>query len=137
MRVDWSGNPEHLQAVQEKLGGVFQCSPTYWLAVVGDEGELLSVMVYHNFGPASCEITCVVFQVAPFSRKVLRDLFAYPFYQLGLRSVHSIVEISNSRSLDLTRRLGLAPAGLLRNWYENGSDGILHQMLKEECKWLT
>jgi hypothetical protein len=125
---------EHLAKAEEVLGFKYEIPPT-WLSVVDGVGELLAIMIYHNASQCNCEITCVTFKPCPLSRKVYRDLFAYPFLQCGFRRLSAVVKVSNSRSLDCTRRLGFSVEGLLRNWYPD-CDGILFSMLKEECKWL-
>jgi hypothetical protein len=135
VKVDWSQNPAHLKTAADTLGVEYRCQPVYWLSVVGDDGELCCVWVYHNFSMCSAEISVVVLKRRAFRRDHLRTMFAYPFYQLGLRRLHSVVKETNVPSLEQTSRLGFAVEGLLRNWYPD-CDGILHGLLKENCKWL-
>lgn len=135
MRIDWSQNPLYLEQAAATLGVKFKSSPTYWLAVVDDDGTACCVWVFNNFAMCSAEVSVVVLQKRIFRREHLRAMFAYPFHQLGLRRLHSVVRVDNVASLNQTRRLGFAVEGLLRNWYPD-CDGILHGLLKEDCKWL-
>lgn len=135
MKIDWGQNPAHLEAAAEVLGAEFVSRPTYWLSVVDDDGTLCCVWVYNNFSAGSAEVSVVVLEKRHFRREHLRTMFAYPFHQLGLRRLHSVVRTDNAASLLQTRRLGFAVEGLLRNWYPD-CDGILHGLLKEECKWI-
>ena len=135
MKIDWSMRAEHLAMAEAQLGVLFKSQPTYWLSIVGGEGELLFVMVYNNFTTRDCEISCASFGSRPFTRKVIHDLFAYPFYQLSLARVSAKISKSNHRALAQISRFGFVEEGLLRDWFPEG-DGIMFGMLKEECKWL-
>jgi RimJ/RimL family protein N-acetyltransferase len=134
MKVDWSQNREYLDKLKEALSSDFY-EPVTWAAVVGEGGTLRTIVAFHNFCPASCEISVATFHPRPIDRQVLRELFKYPFEALGLRRIHSVVRTDNAKSLELTAKLGLKVEGYVQHWYPD-CDGIFHGMLREDCKWL-
>jgi len=134
LKLDWSQNRETLQLLEARLGTEFD-QPVTWAATVSDEGEVLMVIAFHNFVPAGCEISVAAFHPRPVNRSALRAIFYYPFVAMGFRRIQSVVRVTNAESLRMTEKLGLQVEGLLRRWYPE-CDGILHGMLKEECKWL-
>ena len=135
MKIDWRQNPEYLAAAASALG--FESfGNAHHLSVVDSQGELALIWVYHNFAEMNCEITVVSFQPAVYTPRILSSLFAYPFFQLGLRRVTAVIRADNQRSLEQTRRMGFRVEGLLRNWYPD-CHGILHGLLREECKWVA
>lgn len=134
MKLDWSQNPKYLQELELALGGTFP-PPVTWAATVADSGETLMVIAFHNFGPATCEISVAAFHPRPVNRSALRAIFYYPFVAMGLRRIHSVVRTDNAESLRMTAKLGLEVEGFVKHWYPDG-DGIFHGMLKENCKWL-
>lgn len=134
MIVDWTQPPEALEMLKEALQIPGFVGPCHWLAVRGERGEILATFAFHNFGLAGCEWSVAIFDLRP-SRHVLKQIFAYPFHQLGLRRITGIVRETNKRSFDITSRLGFRVEGLLRDWYPD-CNGILLGMTKEECKWL-
>lgn len=70
------------------------------------------------------------------SPKTLRQLFAYPFVQLGLRRMTTITAANNASARALDERLGFKQEGILRAHYPGDVDAILYGMLREECRWL-
>lgn len=135
MKIDWTQPPEARDALLKAIGMPDFIGPHYWLAVIGDDGSLVAVWAYHNFGPTGCEMSGAVFSRRLVPREVMRALFAYPFHQLGFRRITCTVRPSNTVSLNIVRRMGFRVEGLLRNWYPD-DHGILLGLLKEECKWL-
>jgi len=134
MKVDWSQNPEHKRKLELALGGEFP-PPVAWASTVDNEGEVLMTIAFHNFGPATCEISVAAYTANCVTREALARIFHYPFIAMGLRRIHSVVRVDNPESLRMTEKLGLKVEGYVRHWYPD-CDGIFHGMLKEECKWL-
>jgi len=135
MKVDWSENPVHRQALLDALKFEDLGSDAHHLSVVDSQGRLLYVMGYHNFAESNCEICVANFGIQSLiPPTIVATLLAYPFYQLNLRRLTAIVRADNHRSLEHTRRMGFRVEGLLRNWYSD-CHGILHGLLREESLW--
>lgn len=70
------------------------------------------------------------------SRDTLRQFFSYPFEQIGCARISVLVGVNNERSLKVVRGLGFIQEGVIRKAMDDGSDGILLGILKEECRWI-
>jgi RimJ/RimL family protein N-acetyltransferase len=66
----------------------------------------------------------------------LRAIFSYPFNQLQCIRVSALCAKANRRSRDLVERLGFVAEGNIRHAFGMGRDGILHGMLKQDCRWI-
>jgi RimJ/RimL family protein N-acetyltransferase len=135
LKIDWSQNEQHRLMAENAIGVQFRGEPTYWLSVIDTSGNVTAVVVYCGFTACSCEVSVVAFSRHAYSRKVLRDLFSYPFLQLGLRRLHAYTRADSTTAAEQLSRLGFRVEGLLRNWYPD-CHGVLHGLLKEECKWI-
>jgi hypothetical protein len=67
----------------------------------------------------------------------LRRLFAYPFTQLSLPRLTSIVARDNKRCRKLCEGLGWKIEGVVRRAYDGRRDAIIYGMLRDECRFLT
>lgn len=134
MKIDFSQNREHLAELEKKLCISFEGG--HWLSVVGEGGTLLAVVAYYGFSAGNCEFSVATFGQHPFSRQILRTLFAYPFQQLQLRRVTAVSSFNNPRAVNLLERLGFVKEGVVRNWFPD-AHGLLLGMTREECKWLS
>lgn len=135
VKVDWSQNPEHLQKLEDALGGGFY-PLVVWASTISKEGEVLMTVAFHNFGPSGCELSAACFAPHALSAKALREIFHYAYVAMGYRRLSAVVRIDNVRSLEAVRKLGFRVEGYVKNWYPD-CDGIFHGMLKEECKWVA
>jgi hypothetical protein len=70
------------------------------------------------------------------TRRVLRQMFEYPFVQLGVLRVSGCVARENSASRLFAKRIGCREAGILEHEYGPGRDGVLYTMTRERCKWI-
>lgn len=69
-------------------------------------------------------------------RDIMKEMFQFPFRELGCERMQSTVAVDNLRSRRFTEGIGFEQEGLLRRAY-NGKDAILYGMLRDECPWLT
>lgn len=71
------------------------------------------------------------------NRPFLRAAFRYPFLELGVRRLGTLVTETNERSLRFVRHLGFVQEGIAREAGPDGADIICFGMLKRECRFLT
>lgn len=69
------------------------------------------------------------------TRYSLSVLFAYPFHQLKVRRMTSVIAKRNKASRSLCERLGFRLEGTIRQGVE-GDDLCVYGILKSEVKWL-
>jgi len=62
--------------------------------------------------------------------------FDYPFMQLGVNQILATVGSSNTKALNLVKRLGFKQLYKIKEGAPKGSDLILFSMSKANCKWL-
>lgn len=60
----------------------------------------------------------------------LRDIFRYCFARV--RRVTARTSVNNIRTIHVLTKLGFQREGLLRQWFKDGSDGVLFGLLKSE-----
>lgn len=135
MKIDWSQNLSHLLWAEDRLQVRFSGIEAKWISVLDDSGNLLGVVIYTRFTVTNCEMSVAAASPKFLSRRALRAFFGYPFNQLGLERVTSLISVDNAKSYKLCRGLGFSVEGCLRKWF-SPLDGMVMGLLKEECKWL-
>lgn len=105
------------------------------LGVVKD-GKLLGGVVFDQWTERNVVMSGAFDSPRWCSRQTLRQLFSYPFIQLGLRRMTTITTADNERAIRLDLKLGFQHEGTLRNFFPGDVDGVVLGMLREECRWL-
>lgn len=105
------------------------------LAAVED-GRILGVVVFDGFTPYDANMHIVIEDKRCVTRAILKQVFHYPFRQLGLARVTGLVPSSNAAALDFDRRLGFFEEGRKLNAFGEGEDEVVLGMTTEECRWL-
>lgn len=90
---------------------------------------------YNNFVGKICNICLVIQKPEYFTRDVIKACFEYPFQQAGVEIITAMVDSTNQRSIEVTRRSGFKQVLELK---DGGLDGnmLMFTMSKSECKWL-
>ena len=70
-------------------------------------------------------------------RHVLKRAFTVPFRDLGVGIVIAKVLSTNAASLRLVRHLGFREVCRGRDWVRPGVDLVVHEMRREECRWVA
>lgn len=71
------------------------------------------------------------------TRPVLRAAFGYAFEFKGLRRLNFHVSCKNIEIQVFALKLGLRIEGTTRCGFDDGSDGVLFGMIREECPWIN
>lgn len=127
--------PEALEFANRLLGVKFTADTARWISAVDSDGRLMGVVILTRFTSSNCEMSIVSVNRRFISKALIRALYQYCFVDLGLRRVTCIVDSSNSRSLDVCRRLGFIEEARLQNLYGD-NDGIVFRMKREEFNLL-
>ena len=107
-----------------------------YIAIGFEEGgELKGGVVFTNCTPTNVNAAIVL--EAPMTRRFLRAVFYYPFIQLKVKRITALVDASNERSLNLTRKLGFKQEGRLREAAMDGGDTFVFGILQRDCRYLT
>ena len=102
------------------------------------DGRLIAGVGYSNWTPSvDIRMHVAAEHGEPWlSRKALQAFFYYPFIELGVRRVSSLILPSNSRSIRLSEPLGFKSEGRIREAWHTGDDLLLYGLLKRECRYL-
>lgn len=109
--------------------------PDYRALAAVDGTEILGAVVYDCFYAHDCNLSIAIASPRCVTRGTLRQVFNYPFKQLGLTRVSASVAADNEKSLRLMERWGFQKEGVKRNGYGH-CDEILFGMLRSESKWI-
>lgn len=132
---------DHIVAVwvAEKLGmPVEQFGACSGMGVVY-QGKLIAGVVYNNFhryekgGVIEGSIASSVPRWA--TRKVLKDIFSYPFEQMKVTRFQVVCKKSNKHGRRFVARLGFKMEGVVRCLWNGKSDAVLYSMLPSENRW--
>lgn len=101
------------------------------------EGEIVAVCVYENFTKFDCSMHCASDGSAQWmSREFLLAAFAYPFSQLGMRRISTMVPARNTRAIAFDQHVGWVQEGICRKCMAGDEDMIILGMLREECRFI-
>lgn len=69
-------------------------------------------------------------------RSLLRPAFAYPFVECGRTLLLGIIPADNAKSCAMAKRLGFRESYRVVDGWSTGTDLVLMQMRRHECRWL-
>lgn len=103
-------------------------------------GELVAGIVFNNYtvmrAGSSLEASIAATTPRWASRSVLRDIFLYPFGQLGVTRLWAQTAKGNKRARRFLVRLGFSYEGMARRAYDGTRDAAVYSLLPHECKFL-
>ena len=100
-------------------------------AALMKDGKIAGAVVFNNYHllhkGSWCEISTAIDDAGCISRRVLRELFDYPFNQLGVKRLQAATAVTNLRCRSFIERLGFKLEGLARKStrWRDGPSGIL------------
>lgn len=110
------------------------------IGVLRKDGALMGGVIYSNFrelpfGGHSIEMDCAG-EPGWLTKATLKVFFRYPFNQLGVVRITTMVAKANKRARTLNERLGFKQEGCIRNGMGGGKDMIVFGMLRSDCRFL-
>lgn len=105
------------------------------LGVVRD-GQLVAGVIWHNYRGHDIEATIASDTPNWAFPSTLRRLFAFPFVQLGVVRVTSIVSRENKVSQRFCEGLGFQLEGVCRRGMDGKTDAMIYGCLRGECRVL-
>lgn len=104
------------------------------LAAIEGE-EIVGAVVYDAFTPYECCIHVRLDKPGCKTPGVLRQVFAYPFEQLGLKRLTGLVAKTNQKGHKLCTYLGFHFEGVKQSALGD-DDEVIYGLLRENCKWV-
>ena len=136
VEFDTSRRPKYREWAAKKIG-IDNFRPDAVTITALKDGNIAAVTVFDTFSGNDCQVHVASDGSRTWlSRQYLHLAFAYPFLQLKLRRVTSLVSEKNAASLNFCQQSGFTQEGRLRKAAERGEDLILLGMLREECRWI-
>lgn len=96
---------------------------------------LLAVVAYNAFTGRTCMMHSAIDDPSVINRTFVKAIFEYPFVEVGLTHVLAPVEASNTRALSIDSQCGFREINRFEGASMDGSDLILLQIRKHECRW--
>lgn len=134
--ITYNFNPEKVCSwICEKAGGKY----TEICTGIGIEhnGNLIAAAMYHDFTGANGSILMGwrVENRKYITAKFYAMAFDYPFNQLKVQRINSLVKKSNIHALELNKKIGFNQEFIIERYFPN-DDCVLSSMYKENCRFL-
>lgn len=122
--------------LQEDPKGFGKCNG---LIVVLNDG-IIAAVIYHDYKvfPEASTISASIASIDKrwATRKNLRTMFSYPFEEIGVACIRTVVRRSNTKARSMNKRLGFKEEGVARKGYDGIEDAVVYSMLPDECVWI-
>lgn len=100
-------------------------------------GQIAAGVVFHNYRAGiDIEVSLAADDPSWAHPAILRRLFSYPFHQLGVIRLTSIVARKNKRCRKFCIGLGWKLEGVVRKAYDGKDDAVLYGMLEQDARFL-
>jgi len=128
-------DPRASDWVKEKIPKVHSWMGEHKSLAALEEGEIIGAVVYDAFTPFDCCIHVRLDKAGCKVPGVLRQVFGYPFEQLGLTRITGLVSKSNEKGIALCTWLGFTFEGVKEKALGD-EDEVIFGMTRESCKWV-
>jgi hypothetical protein len=105
------------------------------VVTVTRSGLPVGAVLYINYRVQTIEMACAG-EPGWLTPGTLRDIFAYPYHQLGVWSVVSLVARRNKTARIFNKKLGFRELGVVANGPSSEDDSLIYSMTRPECRWL-
>ena len=132
--VDKSFEESVKQWVAERTG----CEITDKTTAIGSlnkKGDIIAGAVYNHYTGKSISSTFAVADRKGLTKRFIKDIFKYPFEQLGVDRIINYVAESNIESRKITEKFGFVHDVTIQGVYPDGNM-MVYTMSRENCKWL-
>lgn len=105
-------------------------------------GREIGGVIWHNYHednwgkPLLIEVTLATIDKRWANRHTIRELFAFPFTQLGVKRVQATCHRKAKHVRSTLKKLGFSYEGIVRQAHPQGGDAAHYSILRNECFWL-
>ncbi len=110
-------------------------SMPFEVASVTRSGRPVGAVLYTNYRKHAVEMT-VAGEPGWISRGGIQAAFHFPFVQLGVWNVLTMVNRNNAPARELNRRVGFTELCVIETGGHRGEDIILYSMTRDKCFWI-
>lgn len=131
IRPLYGADREVAQWIMDRLGGggLDGCRAIGVL----DDDTLIAGVAFFNFRHGSMEISVAAESRGWMTRRILRELWRYPFAQCGCEHVTACIPKHRRKTRRMAERLGFTLEGVQKRAFD-GSDLCLYGLLREDSK---
>lgn len=104
--------------------------------MVERDGKMIGAVVFLNKRSHTIDITWAG-EPGWLSKGDLRDIWTYPFKQLGCLTVTGTTSVRNIKGLEMNRRMGCTLVGTVPHAFGKDHHGEMFVMEHDKCKWIT
>ncbi len=97
-------------------------------------GKPVGAVLYINYRGSSVEMACAG-EDGWLTPGHLRGLFGFPFQQMGVWTVLTMVKRTNKTAREFNRRLGFTELCVIPGETKD-EDAFLHSMTRPQCRWI-
>lgn len=117
-----------------RAGGEYHKGRFKAIGRVKEDGQIMAGVLYEESNGVN--VVCHIAAVGRWANKhFLWLIFHYPFVQLGVNRITTVIEPQNVKSLEFVKRLGFEFETSLKDSHPLG-DMQIYRMFKRECRWL-
>ena len=119
MKVFYGDDANVSRWVAERIPHVDDFGPCSALGVVNSKGEPVAGVVFHDYQPKCGTIQISMAANTPrwATKRIIKEILAYPFYQLGVRKVWTATPHTNERAIRFNIGIGLKKEAVLANHF--------------------
>lgn len=122
--------------VAKHIGQDFLLTPDQRAVGIVRNGKIGAGVVFEKYCGQTITTSVAVTDPKCFNRTTLRRWFEFPFKQLKVERITSVVAESNLKALKFNGQIGMRFEARLPRAAYDGSDLIILRMFREECPWL-
>ena len=124
--------------VQSRLPEIRNGFGEYTAIGVTEDGAPIAGVVYHHYIGFDMQLSMAADSPRWCSRRTLRALLGYPFYQLKVARITACTGKHNKRMRSMAERLGFRLEGCVRRGFDGTRDVLVYGMLRSEAeRWIT
>lgn len=96
--------------------------------------RVLAAAVYHDMRPelGTCMVSIAAVNPRWAQRGIIRALLSYPFEQLGVHKLWSLMPIDNKRAIKFNKGIGFKQEATLRHQFGKGRHAVFASMIAKE-----
>lgn len=104
--------------------------------IVERDGKMIGAVIFLNRRSYTIDITWAG-EPGWLSKGDLRDIWTYPFKQLGCLTVTGTTSARNVKGLEMNRRMGCTLVGTVPHAFGKDHHGEMYVMEHDKCRWIN
>lgn len=130
-----AATPDEIRVLEGMLGGSLRPGSTGIVAV--RDAVIGAAVAYEWVTGTTVECHIWIGDRKCVTPRFMREIFAYPFVQVGYRQILTHTASDNEASLDLQARMGFRGLAHIPHGWDDGVDTVINIMTRDECRWIA